>query len=118
MVNPLSQVDIEQEIQRINALLEHQITAHAKRLRDYADKDRAYDIAYAKARRAAKLASTEKLTQGDADDLATEATEAEREARDTAEALLDAAKEAGRNYREILSSLRTLAANQRALVSG
>ena len=117
-MNPLSQVDIESELQRISNLLENQITEHAKRLRVYAEADRTFDIAFAKARREAKHVATEKITQGDADDLATIATEEERRVRDDAEAALDAAKEAGRNYREILSGLRTLAANQRALVSG
>lgn len=114
-MEPLAQVEVEAELRRFGDLVEKQVSEHARRLRAYYDTDRDYDVAFSVAMLTAKR-SAEKVTDGVAHAEAVIATEADRAKRDAAKARLDASAEAGRNYREILQSLRSLNANLRGIV--
>jgi hypothetical protein len=108
----MAQLDIEAEILRLNALAEKVTQELSKRARAAAKADADYQRAY----------YTEFLQASGAMDLrkaiAKNATADLYEAWKIAEALLESAKEAGRNYREQLQSVRSVNANHRALVTG
>lgn len=109
---PIAQVDIEREIVRLSGLLEKATHAVRTRGQELAHARTAFKVAYAKALLVAE--GTVPVREAEA----TVATEEVFLAYQLAEALLESAKEGGRNMREQLGSLRTLAANQRALVVG
>lgn len=107
-----AQVDVEAEILRLSALAEKVTTTLAKRAVESAEKDAAYRNAHARA----ILASTGTVAEREAQ--AAVETEAQYLDRKLAEAKLDAAKEAGRNYRAQLDALRSINANLRSMVVG
>lgn len=106
-INPFA---VEAEILRFVNLLETATTAVAKRGRDAAMADADYKVAFAKA-----LLVTEG-TVAERDAQAAIATQEEYRAKRSAEAVLDAAREAGRNMREQLGALRSVMANVRSLM--
>lgn len=105
-INPVA---CEQEIIRIVGLLERATQETARRGRAAAHAEHDYRLAFARA----VLASEGTVAERDAH--ATIKTESEFLARKVAEAALDAARDASRNYREQLGALRTIAANLREL---
>lgn len=109
---PIAQVDIEAEILRLSGLLEHATHEVAKRARDRAKKRTAYKVEFAKA----YLVASGPIPAREAQ--ATVATEQVLLDYETADAVTTAAMEAGRNMREQLQALRSVNANQRALVVG
>lgn len=113
MSEPLTQVFIETEIVRLCAYAENVTQQLAKRARESAQADADYKKAHA----SAYLMASGK-TVGDREAVAAMETADEYERRKIAEALLLAATEAGRNVRAQLDSLRSLNANQRALITG
>lgn len=109
----ISQVEVEQEIQRISRACEHVTHQMAAYSEAAARAEVAYKMEHAKA----LLASTEK-TAGARDAAADLATEKQLLARRLAEAKRDGAQEMARTHRAQLSALQTIAANMRALVTG
>lgn len=109
---PIAQVDIEAEILRLSDLLEKATHAVAKRARERAVARTAYKVAYAKAYLVASGPIPARESQATVD------TEQALLEYETADAVTTAAMEAGRNMREQLQALRSLNANQRALVVG
>lgn len=110
MMDVPAQVDVEAEIIRLSGLAEKVTTALAKRAAECARKDAAYRSAHAHA----ILKSEGTVAERDA--RAALATEDEYLERKLAEASLDAAKEAGRNYRAQLDGLRSINANLRGAI--
>lgn len=106
-----AQVDVEAEILRLSELAEKVTTALAKRAVESAERDAAYRSAHARA----VLASAGTVAEREA--AAVIASEAQYLDRRLAEAKLDAAKEAGRNYRAQLDALRSINANLRGAIS-
>lgn len=109
---PIPQVKIESELLRLSDMAEKVTHELAKRATAAAEADVAYKAAHAKALLVAEG------PQYVRDARATVDTEDEYRARRTAEALLLAAQEAGRNYRAQLDALRSINTNHRALVTG
>lgn len=108
----LAQADVEAEMVRLNELAEkvtHEIT---RRGTAAAEADAAYRLAYAEAYLLAEG------TVGERDAQSVVATQQQYRDRRIAEARLDGAKEAGRNYRAQLDTLRSINSNLRALVTG
>lgn len=112
MSDLMPQLELEAEIRRLADLAEK--VTHAMRTRGEAAA-RA-DVAYRQARAHAYLDATGTVPERDAQ--ADLACHEQYQDRRLAEAALDAAKEAGRNYRSQLDALRTIAANQRAAIAG
>lgn len=112
MSDLLPQVDVEADIRRLADLAEK--VTHAMRARG--ETAARADVAYRNARAHAYLAATGTVAEREAQ--ADLACHEQYQDRRLAEAGVDAAKEAGRNYRAQLDALRTIAANQRALVVG
>lgn len=111
MMDVPAQVDVEADIIRLSGLAEKVTTALAKRAAESARKDAAYRSAHAHA----ILKSTGTVAEREAQ--AALATEDEYLERKLAEASLDAAKEAGRNYRAQLDALRSINANLRGAIA-
>ena len=111
MSAPLTQVEVEQEIQRLSALTEKVTHELSQRAQAAAKARTGYKVAYAKAFLVAEGTGPVR------DATATIATAELLEAREHAEALEKAAQEAGRNYRAQLDSLRSINANLRPLVT-
>lgn len=109
MTEPLSQVFIESEIVRLSGLAERVTTELAKRARDAAEADANYKRSHAQS-----FLMAQGKTVGDREAVAALECDEEYTQRRITEALLLAAQEAGRNYRQQLSALQTLAANIRA----
>lgn len=105
-----AQVDVEAEILRLSNLAEKVTTALAKRATESAEKDGAYRSAHAHAILRSKGTVAEREAQAAID------TEVQYLDRKLAEAKLDAAKEAGRNYRAQLDALRSINANLRGAI--
>lgn len=110
---PLSQVEIEQEIVRISALSERAVTELARRAVSAAEADAAYRVAHAQA-----YLMTSGKTVNERESQAMLECADERLAAKIAEAMVLGATEAARSYRAQLSALQTLASNQRALITG
>lgn len=110
---PLAQVDIEAEIVRLSGLCEKVTHQLAVRARASAEADAAFKREHAKA-----FLLAEGKTVGDREAEAALMTDEQYTAKRIAEALLQSATEAGRNYRAQLDALRSINANQRALVTG
>jgi hypothetical protein len=107
----LAQAEVEEEMTRLSALCEkvtHEITRRGVAA---AEADAAYRLAYAEAY------MTVEGTVGERDAQAVVATQAQYRDRRIAEARLEGAKEAGRNYRAQLETLRSINANLRPLVA-
>jgi hypothetical protein len=119
-MEPVSQHHIESEIVRLSALCEKATTEVAKRGQAAATADTAYDLSYAKAFLLAKRSAEQGQRVSDemAKAEAKLACAIELGERNDTSAVLDAAKEAGRNYRAQLDALRSINANHRALVTG
>lgn len=109
---PLAQVDIEAEIVRLSGLCEKVTHELAQRARMSAEADAAFKREYAKA-----YLRSEAKTAGARDAQAVLATDEQYTAKRIAEALLQSATEAGRNYRAQLDALRSINANIRHQVS-
>lgn len=112
MTEPITQVFIESEIVRLCAYAETVTQTLARRARDSADADANYKKAHAQS-----FLMAQGKTVGDREAVAALETADEYQARKIAEALLLSAQEAGRNVRAQLDSLRSLNANQRALIT-
>lgn len=110
---PITQVFIESEIVRLCAYAEKVTQELAKRANASAHADAAYKKAHASA-----FLMAQGKTVGDREAVAALETADEYLARKIAESLLAAASEAGRNVRAQLDSLRSLNANQRAMITG
>lgn len=108
---PIIQAEVEARIQALDARAEQVTHEVAERARKAADAEHAFKVAYAKAFLVAEGAMPLRKEQAlvDCEDLHREYL--------TATALLDSAKEAGRNCRSQLEGQRSLAANLRPLVS-
>lgn len=111
---------VEGEIVRLSNLLDRATSETAKRARARAKSRRAFKTAYAKA----YLLAGQDRPEGskpppipEREAKAVLATEVEELEFEEADALVEAAKEAGRNLREQIAAMRTLAANLRAVVS-
>jgi len=109
-VSDFVQVDIETEIGRLNSLLEHATQLMAKRVRERAECRVRHKVAYARAYLGASGAVEERKQT------AVLTVENELRALEVAEAVTDAAQEAGRNLREQLQGLRSINANHRHLL--
>ena len=118
MTEPISQVHIESEIVRLSELCEKATTQVARRGQAAATADTAYDLCYAKAFLLAKRAGEQGQRVSDemAKAEAKLACAAELGVRNDTSAVLDAAKEAGRNYRAQLDALRSINANVRSAI--
>lgn len=106
-----AQVDVEAEILRLSALAEKVTTTLARRATESAEKDARYRNAHARAVLRASGTVAEREAQAAID------TEVEYLDRKLAEAKLDAAKEAGRNYRAQLDALRSINASIRHAIT-
>lgn len=111
MTDVPAQVDVEAEILRLSNLAEKVTTLLAKRATESAEKDAAYRNAHARAVLKSSGTVAEREAQAAID------TEVEYLDRKLAEAKLDAAKEAGRNYRAQLDALRSINANLRGAIT-
>lgn len=108
----ISQAEVEGEIMRLSNLAEKVTLEMAKRAVAAAEADAAYKVAHAQA----YLQADGSIPERDA--IADIATRASYRDRRIAEARLDSCKEAGRNTRAQLDSLRSVNSNLRALVTG
>lgn len=111
MTNPLAQVEVEAEIMRLSEKAEQVTQEIGKRARAAAEADAAYDAAYYRAFLLAEGAMELRKA------IAKDKTADLYLQKVAAEAVLDSAKEAGRNTRAQLDALRSINANHRALVS-
>lgn len=109
----LTQHSVEQEIVRLSNMTERVTQEIGKRSRDWAELDSDYDVVFAKALLVAD-GKSEAIRKANA---LVACEDIYRKAR-IAEALLDSAREAGRNYRAQLDAYRSLNSNLRALVTG
>lgn len=110
--------EVEAEIVRFSNLLDKATAETAKRARTRARKKVAFKQAHAKAYLRAgqdREEGTKAPPIPEREALAVLATEAEELEYEEADALVESAKEAGRNLREQISAMRTLSANLRAL---
>lgn len=114
---PIAQTAIEADFVAVNERLEHVTQEMAKRARAAADAEHAYKVAYAKALLVAKDEDP-KRSVGVCEAIATLECDRLLHARLHCDAVLDAAKEAGRNARAEGENLRSINANHRALVVG
>jgi hypothetical protein len=108
----LSQAEVEEEMQRLAGLCEkvtHEITRRGVAA---AEADAAYRLAQAEAYLVAEGTVAEREAHS------VVATQQAYRDRRIAEARLEGAKEAGRNYRAQLETLRSINSNLRALVVG
>lgn len=105
-----AQVDVEAEILRLSNLAERVTTTLAKRAVESAERDAKYRAAHARAVLRSSGTVAEREAQAAVD------TEVEYLDRKLSEAKLDAAKEAGRNYRAQLDALRSINANLRGAI--
>lgn len=112
MTDVPAQVDVEAEILRLSNLAERVTTALAKRAKRSAEADAAYRSAHARA-----VLAADGGTVSEREASAALATEEEYLDRKLAEAELDAAKEAGRNYRAQLDALRSINASIRHAIT-
>jgi predicted nucleic acid-binding Zn-ribbon protein len=108
---PISQVDIEEEILRILAILEDETEAFEKLAEDSAKKEAAYKGEWAKAYLSAQGSIKERESWADYQ-LADHAMQSK-----IAEGLLKAKREKLSSLRTSLDALRTLAANVRTMVA-
>lgn len=106
-----AQGDVEAEILRLSELAEKVTTLLAKRATESAKKDAAYRAAHARAVLKSSGTVAEREAQAALD------TMVEYLDRKLAEAKLDAAKEAGRNYRAQLDALRSINASIRHAIT-
>jgi hypothetical protein len=111
VTEPITQAEIEAEILRLSGMAEKVTHELRKRGEAAAEAEALYRREYAQA----YLAS--EGTVGERDAQATLAVQDVYLERKRAEAILDAAKEAGRNYRAQLDALRSINANLRPLVT-
>lgn len=109
---PIAQLDLEDELLRLNRMAEEVTQKLAKRARAAAKADADYHRAYYSTFLRSEGAM--ELRKATAKDATADLYAAWKDA----EALLESAKEAGRNYREQLQSVRSVNANHRALVTG
>lgn len=112
MSEPITQVEIENELLRLSGLCEQVTHEIARRAMAAAKADAAYRKAHAQSYLRAE--GTVGVREATAD---LECADQYLERR-TTEALLMSARGAGENYRMQISALQTLASNQRALVTG
>lgn len=120
MTEPISQHRIESEIFRLSELCEKATTQVARRGQAAASADTNYDLAYAKAFLMAKRAGEPQGARVSDETAKAEAKLAcavELGERNDTSAVLDAAKEAGRNYRAQLDALRSINANLRGAIA-
>ena len=114
-LNPLSQLEVEQEIQRQVSELKILTVSLVQRSADASIADANYKVSYSKAYLTA-LSMLDKPTVAQCEHWATnECAELLFEKNRTA-ALLEAAKEKGRNVRATLDALRSICANLREAV--
>lgn len=119
MREPLSLMDVETKILDLVDLLER--ATHSQRQRWEADgeADAEYDIAFAQAFLLAKEGALPGQIKGDSDltakQRATTVCADKLRERNATHALLESAREAARNYRAALESLRSINANVRHL---
>lgn len=104
---PLTQVEVESEIRRMSDRAEDITHQMRKRAEAAAKADVAFKVAHAKALLVAEGTVDERKAQ------AVIACEQELWAQKETEALLDSCKEAGRNCREQMASLRSINVNLR-----
>jgi hypothetical protein len=112
MSRPISQAEVEEDIIRLSALAERVTHELRRRALDVAEAEALYRREYAQAYLAAQG-----KTVGDREARATLEVHEVYLDRKRKEAILDAAKEAGRNYRAQLEALRSVNANLRPLVT-
>jgi hypothetical protein len=118
-MEPVSQHHVESEIVRLSTLCEKATSEVARRSRAAAEADTTYDLAYAKAFLMAKQTEDgSRVSDETAKAEARLACAVELGERNNTSAVLDAAKEAGRNYRAQLDALRSINANLRGVVTG
>lgn len=118
--DPITQAEVEAEIVRLNNLLDKATTETARRVRERAKAKVAYKQAHAKAYLRAgqdREEGTKPPPVAEREAMAIRATAKEELEFETADALVEAAKEAGRNMREQTASLRSINANVRGLVT-
>lgn len=111
-MNPISQVEVEDELLRLSGLLERQVSELAKRARAAAEAEADHKIAYAKA-----TLAVEGPTVAEREAKATLAVEDTYRAWRAAEAVKLAAQEAGRSYRAQLDALRSINSNLRGAIA-
>lgn len=115
MSEPIAQVEVEAAMMDVHTRLEAVTTAMATRAREAATAEHAYRVAFAKAVMKAR-ASGEPVSA--AEQIAVVECDMLLLGRLHADALLDSAKEAGRNARAQADTLRSINSNHRALVVG
>lgn len=113
MTEPIAQAQVEAELVRLAEMAERVTHAMKKRAIEHAKAESAYRAAFARA-----VLAAEGPTVAEREAVATLASIEAYEARKLAEATLEAAKEAGRNYRAALDAWRSVNGNLRALVVG
>lgn len=111
-MNPVSQVEIEQNIMRLSELCEKATHEVRKRGEAKANARTEYAVEFAKARLKAQGG-----TVAEREDEATVVTAGMLAQKEFTEALFESAREAGRNYRAALDAMRSINSNLRALVS-
>lgn len=116
-LDPMSQIQVEQEIHRLSQELTKQTEEHANLAVRAAKADTQYDLAHARALLGTpKVIDGEKLTVAEREAKALIAVEDEVSENNLAEAIYRASVERGRNLRAQLDALRTIAANVRAAI--
>lgn len=120
MTEPITQAEVEGNIMRLSSLCERATKAVKDRGEAAAEADTAYDLCFAQAFLLAKESGGDGVRVSDemAKAHARLACAGELTQRNATGAVLDAAKEAGRNYRAQLDALRSINANLRPLVVG
>jgi len=110
---PIGQAQVEAELARLAEMAERVTHAMKDRALEHAKAEVAYRAAFARA-----VLAAEGPTVAEREAVATLASIEAYEARKLAEATMEAAKEAGRNYRAALDAWRSVNGNLRALVVG
>ena len=121
MSEPLGLAQVEAKILELVDLLEHCTHAQRERWEADAEADRAYDVAFAQAFLQAKEGVLPGQEKPDSDQTAkhraTVLTADLLSERNAAHALLESAREAGRNYLAALDGLRSINTNVRELTT-
>lgn len=117
-LEPLALAEIEREISRLSRELSTQTVEHREAALAYARADHVYDVAMAKAVMAQpRVVEGSKVTVDERQARAVIAVETQDFERRRSEAMLKAAQEKGKNLREQIGALRTLAANAREVTT-
>jgi hypothetical protein len=109
---PISDIQISEEIWRLSQRLDWQVGEVAQRARRAAEAEVAYKLAHAK-----QILQTEGATVAEREAKALLEVAEEYALHKGADAVLLAAQEAGRSLRSQIEALRTLAASQRAALT-